>query len=282
MYAFNAGRYHVWRPNLDDVAKLAINQRNRVTLWTHWPLDKCNKADLTLYGRFIAFGNFQAQFLTENYRLDLSKNFPANPECDYTFKARMTDETGAAVVMEYGGRALILDSELGKNDLPLGLLLRVSAPTRAKRVRAHNRVTQTGDIAGMPGLMLVEKIPASRMELLALLALYYKDKTRERPTLVDISAGGVCVKTGDTHYQRIHGSGDKFLFFFFTDEKTGHMTPAVFVCKKVGIFRDPDSQRAGLRLKFIKELVWEQPEDNLKWIDVEAGGSIFLGKILDG
>lgn len=281
MYGFNAERYHVWRPNFDEAARRAVNQRNRVIIQTHWPLDKCNRADLILYGRFLAIRNFQAQFLTEDYNLNLSKNFPLSPECEYSFRVDMPDGVGANMAMEYGGRALILDSEPQRNDLPMGLLLRVSAPTRARRVRAHTRITETDGVIGMPGLMLVDKVPATRMELLALLAIYYKDKKRPRPTLVDISAGGACLKIADQHYWRAHGADDKFLFFFFADEKTGLKTPSVFVGKKIGFFRDPESHRAGLRLKFLKELVWAQPEDNLKWIDIEATGSVLLDKILE-
>ncbi len=212
--------YHIWRPDLQGVVQKAIKQKSQVTIQTHWQLYGCNTADLSLHGRFIGITGQQTQFITEQYDVGLTKNLPASPECLYTIIVDMPqgDSTGNAR-MEYGGRATILDQELHRNNLPLGLLLHVWAPTRIRQLRRHERHKCPEHIFAMPGLMLIDEAPTSRRKLLTLLGLYYARKSRARPVLVDISAGGVCLKTSDPGCQRFMGADDSYLFFLFFGER---------------------------------------------------------------
>lgn len=278
MRGFNNEIYHVWRPEFDEVAQQAIRQHSDVEIHCHMPLDECNSADVELKGRFLAIDNFQAQFLVESYDLELTKNYAVFPDCEYSFAA----DAQVQDKMEYAGRAIILDTELKKNNLPAGLLLKLSPPTSIRRVRRHERIACADSRIAMPGLMLIDQPPQSKKQLLALLAHYYKDKKRPRPELVNISAGGVCLKTKDMRYHRLMGTDENYLFFFFSDDGNGIGSPHVFLCKKVGIFRGTSSLNTCLRIKFLKELVWELPENELKWVDVEKEGSRVVQIMLSG
>ena len=281
MRNFESEIYQVWRPELDDVIQRAIQSRSAVHIKSLLPLDKCNFADATLIGRFSAiYANYQAQFLVDAFDLSPTSNFPAAPECEYLFQVDNVAPKGAKSRMEYGGRAFIVDSELKKNNLPSGLLLRLSFPSSIKRLRLHARCQC--DRVMMPGLMLIDQNPPTgRRKLLALLAHYYQDQKRPKPEIVNISAGGACLRTYDAYCQKFLGADENYLFFFFTNDGQDIKTPHVFICKKVGAFRDQKSSNAGLRLKFIRELVWTRPEDDLKWRDVDSTGSAVLKNVLE-
>lgn len=280
MHNFEAETYHVWRPDLLAVAGLAVNQKSSVVIQCHMYLDKCNTADVTLKGRFLDITGHQAQFIVDNFDLELSRNFPIWPECEYTFVVDQPLSSGPGNRVEYGGRAIIQDFELHRNNLPIGLLLRLTTPTRIRQLRKHKRHSTPQKVIAMPGLMLIDQAPTSRRRLLMLLAQYYHQKNRPRPELIDISAGGVCVQTEDTHCQRFMGAEESYLFFFFPANQGNPKCPFVFVGKKVGIFRTDESRHAGLRIKFLRELLWDQPEDELKWVDIGPEGSITLEKMI--
>ncbi|MBD5607389.1 MAG: hypothetical protein HDQ93_00875, partial [Desulfovibrio sp.] len=183
MRNFESEIYKIWRPELDSVIQGAIKQRSVVHVKTLMPLDKCNTADTVLIGRFFALNAYyQAQFLVDTFDLSPTSQFPAWPECEYLFQVDLELGKNRKARMEYGGRAHILDSELQKNNIPAGLLLRLSFPTYVKRLRLHSRYRC--DRVLMPGLMLIDQTPpTSRRKLLAFLAHYYQDQKRPKPEL---------------------------------------------------------------------------------------------------
>lgn len=272
--------YRLWRPDFKLALIYAIQQKNNVLIATHGYIDKCNSADLSLYGRFVGFSGDLLQFVIEDFNADLSMNFPGDPECDYTFKARIPVVHQSSFLIEYNGRGLIIDRELQKNDIPESLLIRLSHPVRIRRLRMHERLSDTQNLFLMPGLLLMDQEPINRRRLLNLMAYYYKQKKRPKPEIVDISAGGACLKTHDIHCQRFMGAEESYLFFFFSEENGEILPPNVFLAKKAGILRGDDASHAGLRIRFMKELVWTAPNEDLKWINIEADGSSSIKKIL--
>lgn len=280
MHNIKRSVYHVWRPELDEAARMAVRRRGLARIKSLMPLDECNTADVTLTGRFLGFNDYQAQFLVDSFDLSPTTLFPVAPECEYSFIVDIDLRNRSRARMEYGGRAFILDSDLQKNNLPSGLLLRLSHPTIIRRLRVHER--GESDRLFMPGLMLIDQTPpTSRRALFSLLAHYYKDHARPKPSIINISAGGACLRTDDSYCQKFLGADENYLFFFFSQYDNGLKCPHVFICKKVGSFRDQTRDLSGLRVKFIRELIWTKPEDDLKWRDVNADGSLVLKNILE-
>lgn len=277
---FDIDTYRMWRPPLQQAIIAAIKQKQKVTITTHWPLDELNTADLILNGRFVGLTGQLAQYIVDEFDPELGKTAPAAPECEYVFAADLSLGEGVSRV-EYGGRAIIVDHELQKNNIPESLLLRLGLPVSTRRLRRHRRESGSTDIFLMPGIMLMDHEPVNRRRLLALLGHYYKQKTRPKPTLVDISAGGASIRSEDYCCQRFLGAEGSYLFFFFTEENGILKSPHVFLAKKVGILRDKNSSHSGLRLRFLKELIWTGPNEDLKWISVEADGSLTIKRIIE-
>lgn len=272
--------YTVWRPDLLTIVHLAVSQKRKVTIQSYFPLDECNKADLALYGEFIKLSGHQVQFIVNDFNLDPGKSFPANPECEYTFNVALDKDGQVRNKVEYGGRALILDQELGRNNLPEGLLMRLSPPTRIRPLRRHAREECPDHLFRLPGLMLIGPDTINRRQLLNVLGHYYQQKSRPKPRLINISAGGVCLETEDPHCQRFLGADESYLFFFFSGDEDSLTCPNVFMGKKVGLFRGEKDRHTGLRIRFLREMLWTDPLDEVKWIDIENSGSDTIRKIL--
>lgn len=272
--------YHLWHPDFRQALSYAIRNKSAVTITSNMPIDECNKADIDLKGRFVGVSGSYLQFVVENFAPDLSNNFPGAPECEYAFKAASPFPGNGEALFEYGGRAYIIDQELQSNDIPESLLLRLSPPSRLRRLRQHGRVPSPEGVILMPGLLLLDREPINRRRLLALLGYYYRQKERPRPGLVDISAGGACLETSDPHCLRFMGTEESFLFFFFSEKDGVLDNPHVFMARKVGLLRDEKSQHTGLRIKFLRELVWTGPNEELKWLNIEFSGSESIKEII--
>lgn len=266
---------------MHEALRAAIRQKKPVIIQSHWQLDDCNTADVSLHGRFFGLSGSLAQFVVTDFDPVYGNAFPKAPDCDYTFAADLLIQHSEKARIEYGGKAAIVDQELQKNNLPESLLLRMSPPTRIRRLRRHTRQSSSNGLFLMPGLMLMDQEPLNRRRLLALLGHYYHQKHRPKPTLVDISAGGVCLATNDNRCKRFMGAEERYLFFFFTETDGMLNNPTVFLGKKVGIYRNDESNHAGLRIRFLKELVWTGPNEDLKWKDIEADGSETIKRMLE-
>lgn len=281
MHDFENETYRVWRPDLHRIVRQAIAQKSAVIMESHMPLDECNSADVRLTGRFLKMVGHQAQYIVDNYDLDIARNFPVAPECEYSLDVDMPLSDGNMARMAYAGKAFVLDTELGRNNLPEGLLLRMTRPSRVRHLRRHERLNCDDRFIMMPGLMLIDQPPANRRHLLNLLGHYYHQRARPKPALVDISAGGVCLRTEDQRCQRFMGAEEYYLFFFFSGGLNDSRCPHVFIGKKVGILRGNDSRHTGLRIRFLKEMIWSDPGEELKWINVEADGSKTIRKLVE-
>lgn len=281
MDSFDSDTYHIWRSDFHEIFQEAISQKSKVTVLSHLPLDLCNSADVKLDGKILALTGLKAQFVMTGYDLNLSNNFPPSPQCQYSFAVDIASPKGGINKMEYSGRAYILDRSLQKNNLPDGLLLRISRPNRIRYARRHNRLGCPDGEMMMPGLILVDHAPTSRRALLSLLMRYYKRKNRNTPAIINISAGGVCLDTRDRGGQRLLGADEFYLFFFFAQQPQPGMTPHVFLGKKVGIFRKDRNDSPALRIKFLKEMIWNDPAEEIYWKNIEKDGSDTISVLME-
>lgn len=281
MNNFDNESYQIWHSELREVFREAIGQKSDMVIYSHLPLDLCNSADVTLYGKVLAFTSQKAQYMVDGFDLSSSRNFLPSPQCEYSFAVNMPAPGGGVRKIEYSGRAVILDRSLQKNNLPDGLLLRVSRPNRIRHLRRHARSECPAGQILMPGLVLVDKPPANRRSLLNLLANYYQRKNRQPPNIINISAGGVCLQTRDQGAQRLLSSEENYLFFFFTQKPEPGACPNIFMGKKVGIFRRDSATMPALRIRFMRELVWNDPAEEIIWKDISTEGSDTLNVLLE-
>ena len=280
MQDFDIDTYRMWRPDLQEAIRSAMRQKKQVVIQTHWQIDLCNAADFVFSGKIVGLTGQLAQYVVESYNCDYGNIFPVVPECEYIFAA----EISAANVknnIEYSGKAKIVDQELLKNDLPESLLLRIGQPSRIRRLRIHKRFSDITSFILMPGILVMDQEPINRRKLLALLGHYYRQKQKAKLEIVDISAGGACLRLNDHRYNRFMGAEEHFLFFFFPEDDGLLMNPAVFLAKKVGILREDNSSHSGLRIRFLKELVWTPPNEDLRWNDITSEGSEVINGLMN-
>lgn len=271
---------HIWHPDLFEIFEQARIQKSIVTIQCHLPLDRCNTADVILSGKFGNLEGHKAKFKVESMDMHLEKRFPSDPSCDYSFALDLPMGKKRIGRVEYTGKATILDRILQKNDLPAELLLRVSLPSRIRHVRRHQR-KKSKDCQGIiPGLILIDQEPTDRRQLLRLLSHYFRKNNDRRPRLVNISAGGVCVETSDSSGYRLLAADERYLFFFFLKSPQIEKAPMVFLGRKVGAFKAPETGSAALRIQFLRELIWNGPNSDLVWQDVSGNGSDKMRKIL--
>lgn len=281
MENFELDRYHIWRSDFHEIFRDAISQKSPVTVSSHLPLDLCNSADVTLYGKMLALTDVKAQFMVDTYDLALTNAFPPSPQCEYSLAVNTTGPNGSQGKVEYSGRATILDYSLQRNNLPDALLLRITRPNRSRNVRRYTRSECDAGQVVMPGLILVDHAPTSRRALLTLLARYYQRKNRNAPRVINISAGGVCVETRDHGGQRLLSSDEYYLFFFFPEKPSQGLAPHVFLGKKVGIFRRDKNTWPAMRIRFLREMVWVNPAEEIVWKNIEREGSETLSVLLE-
>lgn len=270
---------HIWHPSLFEIFNLAWVQKSVVTFQSHLPIDACNTADLRLYGKIGQLSGQQAKFVVESMDMTLDKRFPAYPLGEYSFEVDFPLGRRRVARMEYSGKGVILERKLQKNDLPAELLLRISLPSRIRHVRRHHRIGPNSCEPMVPGLVLIDRTPNNRRQLLRLLEYYYRRKWKPKPRLVNISAGGVCVETSDPSGNRLLAADERYLFFFFLKAPEKEKVPLVFVGRKVGAYKGHESGTSALRIQFLRELVWTQPNTELEWRDISVSGSDRLRQI---
>lgn len=264
---------HIWHPDLFEIFDQARIQKSLVSFQSHLPLDACNTADIQLYGRLRNISGQQAKFLVESLDLSLENSFERDPVGEYSFAIDMPIGRKRFTRMEYSGKAVILARSLQKNDLPAELLLRISLPTRIRHVRRHHRIVSQACLPMVPGLVLIDKTPGDRRQLLRLLEYYYRGKWKTKPRLVNISAGGVCVQTADASGYRLLAADERYLFFFFLKSPEKEKVPLVFMGRKVGAFKGSEIGTTAIRIQFLHELVWASRSPELEWRDISATGS---------
>jgi len=280
MFSQDKETRHIWHPDLFEIFEQARLQKSLVTIQSHLPLDLCNTADLTLSGRFGSLVGQQAKFKVESIDMFLEKRFPVDPGCEYAFALDLPMGGKRYGRIEYAGKATILDRILQKNDLPDELLLRVSLPSRIRHMRRHQRRKSEECQDMIPGLILIDREPTDRRQLLRLLSHYFRKNNARRPRLINISAGGVCVETSDSSGYRLLAADERYLFFFFLKSPQLSKLPIVFLGRKVGAFKASESGSAALRIQFLRELVWKGQNMELEWQDVSGNGSDRMRKIL--
>lgn len=268
--------HHLWHPDILGIFQAAQTQTVPVTLKSHMRLDEANEADVTLRGGITAVKGQLARFRAESYDFAFSDRAPADPGCTYAFAVDLPHALRDVIRVEYEGRATILDRALGRNNLPKTLELRVSLPSKIRRRRRHGRIDCGPGRVKNAGLVLVETPPSSRDELEL---LFGASEGQEAPTLLNLSVSGACLLTGEAIRQKLMAAQERYLLSFVPYTLNGAGRPLAFLGRKVGVLPRREGPSA-LRIRFSDELDASAPGEELRWVNIERGGSVALARIL--
>lgn len=269
-------RLNLWQPDILGIFQAAQAQRATVTLRSHLRLDAVNDADVTLHGGITAVNGQVARFRAESYDFAFSDHAPEDPACAYAFALDLPRALREVIRVEYEGRATILDRQLGRNNLPKTLELRVSLPSKIRRRRRHDRTACGPGRVEDAALVLVEAPPRRRADLERLLAAPFAG--REAPRLLNLSVSGACLLAGEAIRQKLMAAQERYLLSFVPCTPEREPRPLVFLGRKVGVYPRGEGP-AALRIRFCDELDASAPGGELRWQNIERNGSAALPRI---
>lgn len=201
--------------------------------------------------------------------------------CEVSFSCMQQAEAGYMEPLGYTGSGEILEAQNGPNNELQYLTVRVSHRFTTRRVRRHVRLDWQDQKQVMVGLQVVNPVPENRQELRNLLEVTLRDAA-SRPTLVNISAGGVCLCVDKEMVTRPLAGHEYYLFMFSYLLEQQKRPPEILLGKKVGLRRNVcDEGKMGLRLKFVRELNWQNSQVSLAWRDIADEGSAYLNALVD-
>lgn len=270
------GRHHLWHPDILGIFQAAQAQRSSVTLRCHLRLDAANEADVALHGGITAVSGQVIRFRAEGYDFSFSDHAPKDPACAYAFALDLPRALRDVIRVEYEGRATILERELGRNNLPKILDIRVSLPARIRRRRRHDRIPCGPGRVEDAALALVEAPPRRRCDLERLLDA--PSAGREAPRLLNLSVSGVCLLAGEAIRQKLMAAQERYLLSFVPCIPGRAPRPLVFLGRKVGVYPRPGGS-AALRIRFCDELDAGAPGEELRWLNIERNGSAALFRV---
>ncbi|WP_300921943.1 hypothetical protein, partial [uncultured Desulfovibrio sp.] len=201
---------------------------------------------------------------------------PQDPACAYAFSLDLPRALREVIRVEYEGRATILERELGRNNLPKTLELRVSLPSKIRRRRRHDRIACGPGRVEDAALVLVEAPPRRRGDLERLLAAPFAG--REAPSLLNLSVSGACLLAGESIRQKLMAAQERYLLSFVPCTPGRAARPLVFLGRKVGVYPRPEGS-AALRIRFCDELDAGTPGEELRWLNIERNGSAALPRV---
>lgn len=269
-------RLNLWHPDILGIFEAARARRSMVTLRSHLRLDAANAADVTLRGGITAVNGQVARFRAESYDFAHSDRAPKDPACVYAFALDLPHALRDVVRVEYEGRATILERELGRNNLPKTLELRVSLPSRIRRCRRHGRIICGPGRVEDAALALVEAPPRRRGDLERLLAA--PSAGREAPRLLNLSVSGACLLAGEAIRQKLMAAQERYLLSFVPRTPERAARPLVFLGRKVGVYPRREGP-AALRIRFCDELDADAPGEEARWRNIERDGSAALARV---
>ena len=201
--------------------------------------------------------------------------------CEVSFTNMQRAVAGYMEPIGYTGSGEILAIENDPNGLPQYLTVRVSHRFTTRRVRRHVRLDWKDQKQVMVGLQVVNPVPENRQQLRDLLDVALRDAAA-RPKLVNLSAGGVCLCVDREVVTRPLTGHDYYLFVFSYLTGEQKRPPEILLGKKVGLRRDICGEgQMGLRLKFVRELNWQNSQLALAWRDIAEDGSAYLKALVD-
>lgn len=269
-------RHHLWHPDILGIFQAAQAQRAAVSVRCHLRLDAANEADVALRGGITAVSGQVVRFRAEGYDFSFSDHAPKDPSCGYAFALDLPRALRDVIRVEYEGRATILERELGRNNLPKILELRVSLPSKIRRRRRHDRITCGPGRVEDAALVLVEAPPRRRGDLERLLAAPFAG--REATSLLNLSVSGACLLAGEAIRQKLMAAQERYLLSFVPCTPGRAPRPLVFLGRKVGVYPRPGGS-AALRIRFCDELDAGAPGEELRWQNIERNGSAALPRI---
>lgn len=269
-------RLNLWQPDILGIFQAAQTQRSAVTLRSHLRLDAVNDADVILHGGITAVNGQVARFRAESYDFAFGGHAPEDPACAYAFALELPRALRDVIRVEYEGRATILDRELGRNNLPKTLELRVSLPSKIRRRRRHDRIACGPGRVEDAALVLVEAPPRRRADLERLLAAPFAG--REAPRLLNLSVSGVCLLAGEAIRQKLMAAQERYLLSFVPCTPERAARPLVFLGRKVGVYPRREGP-AALRIRFCDELDPTASGEELRWQNIERNGSTALPRV---
>ena len=269
-------KLNLWQPDILGIFQAARAQRSAVTLRCHLRLDAINEADVTLHGGITAVSGQMARFRAEGYDFAFGDRAPQDPACAYAFSLDLPRALRDVIRVEYEGRATIRERELGRNNLPKTLELRVSLPSRIRRCRRHGRIICGPGRVEDAALVLVEAPPRRRGDLERLLAAPFAG--REAPSLLNLSVSGACLLAGESIRQKLMAAQERYLLSFVPCTPGRAARPLVFLGRKVGVYPRPEGS-AALRIRFCDELDAGTPGEELRWLNIERNGSAALPRV---
>lgn len=202
------------------------------------------------------------------------------PNCEYV-AILSTNVAGRVQLVEYSGTGRILKLVNGSSGVPTQLQAHFSLPGKVRPLRRHPRQNCANWQDVIPGLALSTNDIHNRPQLLSFMKKYFRQKKRSALSLINISPGGVCLRTDDAIARKLMNASDRYLFFFFLKSPLEEKIPWVFLGRKAGAFRIADSMDNGLRIQFMQELQWQNSVNDLCWSNIAALGSDNLQRMLE-
>ena len=194
---------------------------------------------------------------------------------DVFFNMSLQKPGGIIEPMGYNGEASILNTTTDADGKPTELLLRFGHAFNTRRMRRDERYDWKEDIPATLGLDMLNGIPQTRLELKAILGNCVANNKLFQFTILNISAGGVCIKI-PPHATK---SASSAIFFFLLSIKSGGQkdVPFFLLGKKLGLhYTQKDKEADGFRMQFTHELDWVNSQAKLQWRDIEKTGSANL------
>lgn len=271
---------HLWHPDILEIFQGAADQGAAVTLTSRMRLAAHggDAVNVVMTGRIAAVEGQVVRFVVTGHGRDTARHAPVDPACDYAFTLELLTARERMRV-SYEGRGAILGRTLGEDTLPRELEIRIGLPSRVRRLRRHGRVACGPERIARPAFLLLESTPRRRPELRRLLRAASEAADTSVPVQVlNLSLGGVCLLAGEAVRQKLMAAQERYLVSFHTLTPDESRLPLVFLGRKVGVFPRPGSA-AALRIRFLSELDWDAPGDEVCWLDIERSGSRALRRV---
>ncbi|MBO4300760.1 MAG: hypothetical protein J5861_04065 [Desulfovibrio sp.] len=221
----------------------------------------------------------EGQLVVQTMTLVGGKSRDPDDRFDFSFQISSRNSEDQGIRMGAWGSGLILKTAYGQDGKLRVLNLRFPHNYTVRPLRRSKRYLWKGEFTRLLSVMLVDKAPATREELAALLrGLQNGDLSHSQ--LVDISAGGVCVCLPEDMARPSFSSGSIYIVFFIPSKADEAEFPFVFLARRLGLGVEPCGKGTAVRLCFTDELNWAHHHRTLKWMPVELDGSSRLSGIL--
>ncbi len=274
--------FSMWRPSSLPVLEQVYNNRIPLTLiLSHGFSGKSLAVQLKgvickIAGNVVRFGIESQKTIPTTAPAKLAQG---QVVADVFFNMSLQKPGGIVEPMGYNGEASILSTTTDSEGKPTELLLRFGHAFNTRRMRRDERYDWRDDIPATLGLDLLNGIPQTRLELKTILSNCVTNNKIFQFSLLNISAGGVCIKI-PPHATK---SASSAIFFFLLSLKTEGQknVPFFLLGKKLGLhYTQKDKEADGFRMQFTHELDWINSQAKLQWRDIEKTGSANLRSTL--